>query len=237
MPTTTHSAPGGANETARAERVAALFIDPRGPYANRHDVDAWDEARDARNYNGPWPVVAHPPCQRWGRYWSGGPNPRAKRLKLGEDGGCFVEALSAVRTFGGVLEHPEASHAFDRFCLQRPNRNGGWHPGDDFHFLNIGALKSWVCCVEQGHYGHPARKATWLYYVGYRKPPDLIWGPSNGRRLDEGFHSKAERDAARAVGRAPIKRLSTRENLLTPPAFAELLISLARQSRGLAGVA
>jgi hypothetical protein len=66
-----------------------------------------------------------------------------------------------------------------------------------------------------------------LYYVGPR-PPELIWGPSNGIRLDEGFHSKAERDAARAAGRKPVKRLSAVQNIVTPPAFAELLISLAR---------
>lgn len=84
--------------------------------------------------------------------------------------------------------------------------------------------------IEQGHYGHAARKATWLYVskVPINYLPDLIRGPSQGRRLDEGFHSKAERDAARAAGIKPIKRLSTRENLATPPAFRELLISLAR---------
>ena len=89
---------------------------------------------------------------------------------------------------------------------------------------------AWSCCVEQGHYGHPARKATWLYYVG-PQPPELIWGPSKGVRLDEGFHSKAERDAARAAGRKPIKRLSTVQNIVTPTAFAELLITLAKGSR------
>jgi hypothetical protein len=121
-----------------------------------------------------------------------------------------------------VLEHPEASHAFKRFGLGSPRRAGGWH-------ISELCRDSWVCCVEQGNYGHPARKATWLYYVG-PTPPELIWGPSAGQRLDEGFHSKAERDAARAAGRPPIKRLSTRENIVTPPAFAELLVSLARAS-------
>ena len=33
--------------------VAALFVQPRGCYANLPDVDPWDEARDARKYAGP----------------------------------------------------------------------------------------------------------------------------------------------------------------------------------------
>lgn len=202
--------------------VAALYVDPRGPYYKMPGVECWDEARDARQYCGPHPVVCHPPCQRWGRYWSGGPSARVRR-ELGDDGGCFDAALKAVRTWGGVLEHPEASHAFKRFGLGTPARAGQW-------FASGTAADAWICCVEQGHYGHPARKATWLYYVG-PTPPDLIWGPSTGRRLDEGFHSKAERDAARAAGKRPIKRLSTRENIVTPQPFADLLVSLARRIR------
>ncbi len=201
--------------------IAALFVDRRGPYWGRDDVDAWDEERDARKYDGYDSVVAHPPCERWGRYWGGGPSAKVKRV-LGADGGCFAAALDAVNRCGGVLEHPEASHAFKRFGLGTPDHRGGWqrspnHPG-------------WICCVEQGHYGHPARKKTWLYATG-AKPQELIWGPSSGVRLDEGFHSKAERDAARARGQKPVKRLSTVQNLVTPPAFAELLLSLASGDR------
>ena len=36
-----------------------------GAYAGLPGVQLWDEARDARTYAGPWPVVAHPPCQTW----------------------------------------------------------------------------------------------------------------------------------------------------------------------------
>jgi hypothetical protein len=122
-----------------------------------------------------------------------------------------------------VLEHPEASHAWRIYGIQIPPKTGGWVSLDR-------ACTMWTCCVEQGHYGHPARKATWLFYVGPR-PPDLIWGPSTGVRLDEGFHSKAERDAARAAGKAPVKRLSTVQNIVTPAPFAELLIGLARSAR------
>jgi hypothetical protein len=43
--------------------IAALYVQTGGCYFNLPDVEPWDEARDARKYAGPWPVVAHPPCQ------------------------------------------------------------------------------------------------------------------------------------------------------------------------------
>lgn len=51
--------------------IAALYVETDGAYFGLEGVDPWDEARDARKYAGPWPVVAHPPCQRWGRFWHG----------------------------------------------------------------------------------------------------------------------------------------------------------------------
>jgi hypothetical protein len=131
------------------------------------DPDLPLECRACRHVDGP---EDQPPCERWGRYWSGGPSARVRR-QLGDDGGCFASALAAVRRWGGVLEHPEASHAWRAHGLIPPLKRGGWSVADD--------LGGWTCCVEQGHYGHRARKATWLYARGVELP-SLTWG-RNGR--------------------------------------------------------
>lgn len=104
--------------------IAALFVAKGGCYFGLDDVDPWDAARDARLYAGPHAVVAHPPCDRWGRYWHGGPSARVRRVK-GDDGGCFESALASVRLWGGVLEHPEASSAWRTFGLTAPPRTDG----------------------------------------------------------------------------------------------------------------
>ena len=197
--------------------IAALYVATGGCYFGLPDVDPWDEARDARRYDGPWPVVAHPPCERWGRYWSGGPSARVRREK-GDDGGCFAAALAAVRLWGGVIEHPEGSHAWRAFGLQRPPHTGGWVKADKH---------GWTCCVEQGAYGHAARKKTWLY-ASWAQLPELRWGraPGDFLRLDPGFHSAEER--RRAVKTGICQRLSKKQRLSTPHPFRDLLLSIAR---------
>lgn len=226
------------------QTVAVLYCEPKGVYSTLPGVELWDEKRDARLYAGPHRVVAHPPCQRWGRYWHGGPSAKVRKKK-GDDGGCFAAALASVRRWGGVLEHPEASAAWAQFGLSAPPKSGGWVVAD--------FVGGWTCCVEQGHYGHRARKATWLYVNGVM-PPLLKWGPSAKRiRLDEGFHSATERRAAvrppagmraeqRAARRAWLdwysretgkewcrpERMSKTERAATPLPFAELLLSIVR---------
>ena len=144
--------------------VAALFVDPRGPYIGLPGVDPWDEARDARLYAGPHPVVAHPPCARW----SMAAIPHGTRN--GEDGGCFAAAIAAVRNYGGVLEHPAYSMAWRWFGLMTPPLGGGWVWAD--------WIGGWTCHVEQGHYGHEFGKPTWLYAVGVELP-SLEWRSCN----------------------------------------------------------
>lgn len=200
--------------------VAALFV-ARGGVYYIPGVDPWDAARDARLYHGASPVVAHPPCERWGRYWHGGPSAHQRRI-LGDDNGCFASALAAVRRCGGVLEHPEASHAFVHHGLARPRWREGW--------ADAGDGKGHVCCVAQGHYGHRARKLTWLYAVDVELP-ELDWSiPDPRSRLDYGFHSAAERAERRAATAPRINatRLTNRENLSTPIPFRDILLRMAR---------
>lgn len=183
-------------------KVAALFVDAGGIYDGRPDVDAWPVERDARTYAGPWPVVAHPPCQRWGPLWAMGG-------RFGQDDGCFASALASVERCGGVLEHPAGSGAWPTFALPVPPRVGGWarRPG----------RPGWACYVEQGHYGHPARKPTLLYYVGPSEPPPLVWGRC----------SSAVAVVAGPVRRPGMRVCSPVERRATPPAFAALLVELA----------
>ena len=198
-------------------RIAALFVDTGGVYFNVPGVDPWDVSRDARQYRGPSAVVAHPPCKRWGRYWSGGPSAKVKRKK-GDDGGCFASALASVRSWGGVLEHPEGSHAWAWHGLIKPPKSGGW--------ISAGDWVGWTCCVEQGHYGHPMRKATWLYCVGVNDLPSLIWGKAHGKaRIDRGGLSWREADHTR------INKSRGKIAKGTPVIFRDLLIEIARSTK------
>lgn len=80
--------------------IAALYVEKDGTYANLPGVDLWDIERDARKYNGDYPVVAHPPCQRWSvmAYVT----EKMYGYRVGDDGGCFAAALAAVRRCGGA---------------------------------------------------------------------------------------------------------------------------------------
>lgn len=192
--------------------IAALYVQTGGAYYGLHDVDPWDEARDARGYDGPWPVVAHPPCSRWCRL--AGLVEARWGHKRGEDGGCFASALRAVRLWGGVLEHPAYSDAWAAFDLPRPRRQGGWQRG---------LCGGWSCHVEQGLYGHPARKATWLYMYGC-EPPELRWGRATGLALVSWCSNRINPGEVRPrVGKAKASA--------TPPEFRDVLLDMARKSK------
>jgi hypothetical protein len=200
-----------------------------GCYFGLDGVDPWDEPRDARLYDGPHPVVAHPPCQRWGKLWAGQPlyiKRTGIRKEKGDDGGCFQAALDAVRRWGGVLEHPWGSHAWGYFGLEVPPREGGWIPASP---LNIDDV--WTCCVEQGRYGHYARKPTLLLAYGCDLP-DLDWGigeprldPSVVERMGLRRAKRLGEVGARGGGKDSAPRIGT------PEPFRDLLLNIARTSQ------
>lgn len=206
--------------------VAALYVATGGPYFNLEGVRPFDEAEDARLYMGPHPVVAHPPCQRYGRFWKGQPGNIKKGIveRMGDDGGCFKSALFDVRRFGGVLEHPEGSHAWKLFNLAKPPRKGGWIRAD--------AYGGWTCRIEQGRYGHYCPKGTWLYAVGVDPLPELDWGVTRVR--DEDFPQDAiERhgiDYCRKAGLMAFKGggKDSPARIHTPTGFRDILIAMAR---------
>lgn len=189
--------------------VAALFVETNGAYSTLPGVEAWDATRDARKYAGPFPVIAHPPCARWCQL--AGLIQHRYGHKKGDDGGCFASALAMVRTYGGVLEHPAYSLAWPAHNLTRPHRHGGWSLPDLFGGR--------TCHVEQGFYGHPCRKATWLY-VCKTETPELRWG-----RFRDASHSVS---MLTNNGGQPLPRIIKRKAQATPPEFRNLLLRIAR---------
>ena len=209
--------------SSKTTMIAALYVESKGCYFGLPGVDPWDEARDARLYPGPYPVVAHPPCQRWGKLWAGQPlfiKRTGIRKKKGDDDGCFRSALTAVRQFGGILEHPWGSHAWPHFGLNTPAREGGWIAAD--------FEGGWTCCVEQGRYGHHARKPTLLYAINCVLP-ELDWGKSE-IQLDPEVVKRIGLDRAKRRGEVASKGggIDSTPRVATPSPFRDLLISIAR---------
>lgn len=172
------------------KRVAVLFAMRNSIYNDFPSAEVYDDELDAFNYEGPHRVICHPPCARWGKYAT------TRGNTIGDDDGAFGFCLNSLRYWGGVIEHPAYSKAWEHFGLPRPNPRGGWTED---------GIGGFTCHVEQGHYGHPAPKATWLYIFGVR-PIELKWG-----------YSEAE-------GRITKMNRTMREH--TPLLFAQLLVNM-----------
>ena len=218
--------------------IAVLFADPGGVYGRLdlalplgelaplgETLDVWAPPRDARDYADEHPVVAHPPCAAWCRL--AGLREAVHGLRRGQDGGCFEAALAAVRRCGGVLEHPAYSGAWKHFGLPRPDRAGGWSDPDEHRGRS--------CHVEQGLYGFPTPKPTWLYAVA-GELPELRWGrsgPASARwdtpQMIGGLYGQRPRKGV-AVDSRP--RIRGRAASATPPAFARELLRIAYAAGG-----
>jgi hypothetical protein len=185
--------------------VAALYVDPRGPYPAL--VTEWyDEARDARTYAGPWPVVEHPPCGAWGQM---------SHLHKRDDAWCAAHAIDMVRRFGGVLEHPAWSRIFDAYGLPRPGELPDSHGGRTY-------------ALEQVAWGHPCRKPTWLYVVGVDPAVVMRGMRSGGAPTHQIWCSKSSPSHGR---NGKLKGAHAGMRRRSPVAFATWLVEIASHAR------
>ena len=191
--------------------VAVLFARADSVYKTIHGCDVFDIERNALTWPGGCQVVAHPPCRAWGKlHYFAKPRPGEKEL-------AFF-AVDAVRTFGGVLEHPKDSKLWDAAGLPRPGQR------DDFG--------GWTLPISQHWWGHRATKMTWLYIVG-ASMHDL---PDMPMVLGEGTHVITQsrvkgKDGTRLrkgmAGWRPEVTKAEREH--TPPSLAVWLVELAQR--------
>ena len=191
--------------------IAALYVDKRGPYMGMEGVDPWTIDRDAKLYDGPSPVVAHPPCADWGSLRPFARDDPARKL-------CGPRAVEQVRAFGGVLEHPANTTLWAELRLPKPRSLGtlGRSSTDEFG--------GWTLAVEQCAWGHVAQKGTWLYIVGVRS---RNVEPRTGGDPTHVVSSLSRRRRTQAA-RPQLPEMKKSLRHITPPAFAEFLVTIAR---------
>lgn len=73
-----------------------LFARKDSIYKSMPECDVWDIERDARNWPGGCPAIAHPPCRAWGEL-SHMANPRPDEKDLA------IFAVEKIREWGGFL--------------------------------------------------------------------------------------------------------------------------------------
>lgn len=191
----------------KTSKVAALYVDKLGPYP-RLVTEWYDERRDARNYLGSWPVVAHPPCGPWGSL---------KGLCTRQDRSLGPRAVAIVREFGGVLEHPAHSSLFAYEAMPTPESGMDRYGGRTY-------------ALNQLWFGHPCVKPTWIYVVDKNRPDHLLDASTIQQRIN-GLR-RISKDATHRVCSGPrmgnLPSASRRMRTLTPLPFARFLISIAK---------
>lgn len=180
--------------------VAVLFVRADSVYKTMANVDAWDAERDARQWAGGSPLVAHPPCRAWGRM-----RQFAKPRDDEKDLARF--AVAQIRRCGGVLEHPADSTLWADQAMPRPGRAPD-------------AFGGWTMAFDQFHFGHRAEKSTWLYIVGAH-PDDIPPMPHR-----DGTPTHCIRPT-KSYPRLPSVTKPEREH--TPQKLAAWLVELARR--------
>ena len=127
--------------------VTILCVDKNSNYKKVEGINYYDEDRDAFNYVGDGPVIAHPPCAQWSKL--------RRFATFNSDHLHLAEfCVSKVYENGGILEHPEGSLLFKKYGIPR----------------------SQIRSVDQSWFGFPARKVTWLWCNGVSLDSFPIFG-------------------------------------------------------------
>ena len=124
-------------------RVAILCARKGSIYHSVSGADVYCKRRPAAEYVGCCPVVAHPPCRRWGRL-------RQFTKSAGAESERYLArwCVDQVRHYGGVLEHPAYSTLWADCGLPYPGQK---------------SPEGCTIAVPQYWFGHRARKATWFF--------------------------------------------------------------------------
>lgn len=201
-----------------AIRVAALYTLPfSSPYLVIDGVDCWPKRRNALLYQGPWPVIAHPPCAPWSRAVAHQLIP-----SLAQHPVLAKTAVLQVRRFRGILEQPARSRLWDVMSLPYPS---GHHAKAVAGPL-VDAWGGWTIETDQHRFGHTQIKKTWLYMVGI--DPEAVELPAPVDRPTEN-HGRIRIDSrsGRNWRRRSAVDLCPEGRKRTPQAFAEWLVELA----------
>jgi len=190
--------------------VAVLFARADSHYKALPGVEVFDMERDARTYDGPWPVVAHPPCRGWGRLRTfAKPRPDERNLAR--------LAVALVREFGGVLEHPAWSSLWPAQRLPHPGQRDQWG--------------GWTLAAPQMWWGHKAEKATWFYVVGCEpvEQPALPLVLGEPAKVIAQRRTRPNGSRKRAGDRDWMPEVTKAEREHTPLDLASWLVDLAQR--------
>jgi hypothetical protein len=185
-------------------RVSVLFARSDSIYKTL-GCDVWDEERNALNFKGGSPVVAHPPCRLWSQMRQFSTAPESEKY-------LAIWAVEQVRKNGGVLEHPASSGLWKAANLPEPGKR------DSFGGFTL--------VISQWWFGHKADKLTRLYICGV-EPKNL---PPIPFRLGEPeFTCSQSRNRLTKRNRKP--EITKAERQHTPLNLALWLIETALKTR------
>ncbi len=126
--------------------VAVLFVRKDSIYKKIPGCNCYDIEKNALNFHGGMPIIAHPPCRGWGTL-------RRMAKPVPGETELAIWVAYMIRQEGGILEHPGGSKLWDAIELPKENEGKDKYGG-------------WTLRMPQFWWGHSANKDTRFYIVG-----------------------------------------------------------------------